>query len=67
MYGLDGPGEPGEPGCGLHAGLKPPPGLNPLASEPVGEKAAAPGVIPLPKPGLQASWYGVAPWFHGVI
>lgn len=67
MYGLLGPGDTGDCGCGLHAGLYPP-GLNPLASEAAGENPAAPGVIPLPIPGLQASAYaGVAPMFHGVI
>jgi len=54
MYGLLGPGDEGDCGCGLQAGLYPP-GLNPLASEAAGEKPAAPGVIPLPSPGLQAS------------
>lgn len=45
IYGdIDGPGDPGLPGCGLHAGLYP--GDNPLASlEPDGEKIG-PGVIP---------------------
>ena len=63
MYGLDGPGEPGEPGWGDHAGLYP--GENPLST--AGEKPAAPGVIPLPTPGDQACHDGVAPAFHGVI
>lgn len=47
IYGLEGPGEPGEPGVGDQAGEYP--GLKPLASEAaLGEKPAAPGVIPLP-------------------
>ena len=63
MYGLEGPGDPGEPGCGDHAGLYP--GLKPLSD---GENPAAPGVIPLPTPGDQAMPYaGVAPSDHGVI
>lgn len=48
MYGLEGPGDPGEPGVGDHAGEYP--GLKPLASEAaLGENPAAPGVIPLPE------------------
>ena len=56
MYG-DASGDPGDIGaCGLQPGLKPPAGLNPLASEPAaGEKPAAPGVIPEPNPGDHAS------------
>lgn len=62
MYGL-GAGDPGDPGCGDHAGLYP--GLNPLS---LGLNPAAPGVIPLPIDGDHGCAYeGVAPWFHGVI
>ena len=67
MYRLLGPGDESNCGCRLQAGLYPPE-LNQLASESACEKPAAPGVIPLPSPGLQVSVKaGVAPMVHGVI
>ena len=50
MYGLAGPGDPGDPGVGDQAGEYP--GEKPLASDAaLGEKPAAPGVMPLPGVG----------------
>lgn len=66
IYGLAGPGDPGEPGVGDQAGEYP--GEKPLASDAaLGEKPAAPGVIPLPTLGDQAPYAGVAPVFQGVM
>lgn len=58
MYGLAGPGDPGDPGVGDQAGEQP--GEKPLASDAaLGEKPAAPGVMPLPGRRKKTQTYSV--------
>lgn len=59
-------GEPGEPGCGLHAGENPGDMPDSLCTD--GEKAAPPGVMPLPIAGDHAPYPACGlPSAHGVI